>query len=154
MYCPTCGTQRHEGSRFCPQCGHAFEARPATSPVRPAVPEPQPSVHAASVWMAITSLVLAIVTLLALLSGASDLDTLGTLGELESLFGGHARKHKLAEEAANTAAGGLLLGLPALVLGIVSLAQRRGGRGMAIAGVVISGIDLVLTLGLFGMSTQ
>ena len=50
--------------------------------------------------------------------------------------------------------GGLVFGLPAGVLGIISLVQKRGGRGMAIASLVIGGINLLLILGLFGLSLE
>jgi len=39
---------------------------------------------------------------------------------------------------------GILLGLVAVILGIVSLATRRPGKGMALAGTVLGGIGLVL----------
>jgi hypothetical protein len=32
--------------------------------------------------------------------------------------------------------------------------QKRGGRGMAIASLVIGGINLLLILGLFGLSLE
>lgn len=152
MYCPNCGSQLAEGSRFCSQCGHGFDRSPAPPavPVRPSAPETAPA--SASLWMAITSMVLAIVTLLALLSSGSDLDTLDQLGQVESLFGGHTLKRKAAEEALNAAIGGLVFVLPAGILGIVSLTQRRGGRGMAITGVVLSAINLLMVLGIFGMA--
>ena len=104
--------------------------------------------------MAITALVLSILTLLALFSTAGDMDTLNALSELESAFGSHTLKKKLAEEAINSALGGLILGLPAGVLGIVSLVQKRGRRGMAIASLIIGGLNLLLILGLFGLSLE
>ena len=44
--------------------------------------------------------------------------------------------------------------IPAGVLGIISLVQKRGGRGIAIASLVIGGINLLLILGLFGLSLE
>jgi len=141
IYCRSCGKQLHESARFCPQCGFSFQ------PVE--APSPSPSI-----WMAVTSLVLSILTLLLLLATFGNMETLYALSQLESAFGSHSLKQKLAEEAANSAAGGLVLGLPAGVLGIVSLVQKRGGRGMAISSIVISGINLLLILGLFGLSLE
>ncbi|TCJ11621.1 zinc ribbon domain-containing protein [Parasulfuritortus cantonensis] len=139
IYCRSCGKQLHESARFCPQCGFNFQPVEAPSP---------------SIWMAVTALVLSILTLLLLLATFGDMDTLNTLSQLESAFGSHSLKKKLAEDAANSAAGGLVFGLPAGVLGIVSLMQKRGGRGMGIASLVIGGINLLLILGLFGLSLE
>jgi uncharacterized membrane protein len=104
--------------------------------------------------MAVTAMVLAIVTLLALLSAAADFDTLDMLGQFESMFGGNTLQRKVAQDVINTAVGGLILGLPAAVLGMLSVLQRRGGRGMAVAGLVISAINLLLVLSLFGMAAR
>lgn len=41
MYCPKCGTQVADGSKFCPACGNPVTPRPAAAP--PA-PEPAPAV--------------------------------------------------------------------------------------------------------------
>ena len=139
IYCRSCGKQLHESARFCPQCGFSFQPVEAPSP---------------SIWMAVTALVLSILTLLLLLATFGDMDTLNALSQLESAFGSHALKKKLAEDAVNSAAGGLVFGLPAGVLGIISLVQKRGGRGMAIASLVIGGINLLLILGLFGLSLE
>lgn len=139
IYCRSCGKQLHESARFCPQCGFSFQPVEAPSP---------------SIWMAVTALVLSILTLLLLLATFGDMDTLNALSQLESAFGSHSLKKKLAEYAVNSAAGGLVFGLPAGVLGIISLVQKRGGRGMAIASLVIGGINLLLILGLFGLSLE
>jgi hypothetical protein len=143
MYCRSCGKPLHESAQFCPQCGYSFAA--PTLPATPAAPS-------GSLWMAITALTLSILALLILLSTAGDMDTLSKLSELESAFGGHSLKRKLAENAADSALGGLVLALPGGIFGVISLAQKRGGRGMAIAAVVISAINLLLILGLFGLS--
>lgn len=139
IYCRSCGKQLHESARFCPQCGFNFQPVEVSSP---------------SVWMAVSALVLSIFTLLMLLATAGDMDMLGKLSELESAFGGHSLKQKLAEDAANSALGGLIFCLPAAVFGIVSLVQKRGGRGMAITSLVINGINLLIILGLFGLSLK
>lgn len=139
IYCRSCGKQLHESARFCPQCGFSFQPVEASSP---------------SIWMAITALALSILTLLLLLATLGDMDALIALSHLESAFGSHSLKKQIAEDAANSAAGGLVFGLPAGVLGIVSLVQKRGGRGMAIASLIIGGINLLLILGLFGLSLE
>jgi hypothetical protein len=139
IYCRSCGKQLPESARFCPQCGFNFQPIEAPSP---------------SIWMAVTALVLSILTLLLLLATFGDMDSLNALSQLESTFGSHSLKKKLAEDAANSAVGGLVFGLPAGMLGIVSLVQKRGGRGMAIASLVIGGINLLLILGLFGLSLE
>ena len=140
MYCRSCGKQLHETARFCPQCGCHFSDSPA--------------IQSPSLWMAITALVLSIFTLLVMLGTASDLDTLNALGELESAFGSHTLKNRMAEEITQSVLGGLVLVLPALVLGGISLAQQRGGKGMAIASLVISGLNLLIILGLFGLTLE
>lgn len=139
MYCRSCGKQLHESARFCPQCGFNFE------PVTVARP---------SIWMAVSALVLAILTLLILLSTIGDMDTLSRLSHLESAFGGNSLQKKVAEEAGYSAIGGLVFCLSAAALGILSLARKRGGRGMAITSVVINGINLLIILSLFGLSLQ
>lgn len=139
IYCRSCGKQLHESARFCPQCGFSFQPTVVPSP---------------SIWMAVTALVLSVLTLLVLLATASDMDTLNALSQLESAFGSHTLKNKIAEEAINSAVVGIFFGLPAGVLGIVSLVQKRGGSGMAIASLVIGGINLLLILGLFGLSIE
>lgn len=53
IYCRSCGKQLHESARFCPQCGFSFQPVEAPSP---------------SIWMAVTALVLSILTLLLLLA--------------------------------------------------------------------------------------
>lgn len=155
MYCQNCGASLIEGARFCAQCGLTLNGQAAASAhVRgPEVPQNQ-GVKSESVWMAVTAMVLAIVTLLALLSAAADFDTLDTLGQFESMFGGNTLQRKVAQDVINTAVGGLILGLPAAVLGMLSVLQRRGGRGMAVAGLVISAINLLLVLSLFGMAAR
>ncbi|MCX7673100.1 MAG: zinc ribbon domain-containing protein [Thiobacillaceae bacterium] len=145
IYCRSCGKQLHESARFCPQCGYAFTPPPA--------PALQPH-RSESVWMAVTALVLSILTLLALLAAVSDLDTLHSLSELERAFGGRSLQGKLSEETLATATGGLVLLLPGAIFGIVSLSQQRGGRGMAIASLVINGINLLIVLGLFGAALE
>ena len=139
IYCRSCGKQLHESARFCPQCGFSFQPVEAPSP---------------SIWMAVTALVLSILTLLLLLATFGDMDTLNALSQLESALKKHTNTTTLAAEAVNSAAGGLVFGLPAGVLGIISLVQKRGGRGMAIASLVIGGINLLLILGLFGLSLE
>lgn len=145
IYCRSCGKQLHESARFCPQCGYALAPQPVQAPQSP---------RAASVWIAVTSLVLSILTLLVLLAAASDLDTLRSLSELERAFGGRSLQGRLSEETLATATGGLVLLLPGAIFGIVSLAQQRGGRGMAIASLVINGINLLMVLGLFGAALE
>lgn len=139
IYCRACGKQLHESARFCPQCGFSFQ------PVEKPVP---------TIWMAVTALALSILTLLLLLATFGDMDTLNALSQLESAFGSHSLKKKISEDAMNSAMGGLVFGLPAGVLGILNFFQHRGGRGMAIASLVISGINLLLILGLFGLSLE
>ena len=101
-----------------------------------------------------TSLALGIFTFLVLAATASDLDTLSALSKLESAFGSHTLKKQFAEDVMNSAVGGIVLGLPAVVFGSISLVQQRAGRGMALAGLVICGINLLLILGLFGLTVK
>lgn len=41
---------------------------------------------------------------------------------------------------------GILLGIPALILGIIALKQRRSGRGLSIAGIVTGSISTLISL--------
>lgn len=143
IYCRACGHQIHETATACPNCGYV--AAPAAIQ-----PSSMQSPANQSLWMAITALVISILSLLIILSAASDLDTLTKLSELESVFGSHTLKGKVAEEASATALGGLVFVIPSLIFGIISLAQKRSGRGMAIASIIINGFNLLMLLGIFG----
>jgi hypothetical protein len=54
--------------------------------------------------------------------------------------------------------GGIVLGLVAIVLGVVAARRARrglaGGRGMAIAGVVLGIVGLLINVGLIGLSVS
>lgn len=144
IYCRACGHQIHETATACPNCGYV---------VAPVAIQPSSMHHRNQLlWMAITALVISILSLLIILSAASDLDTLSKLSELESAFGSHTLKGRVAEEASATALGGLVFVILSLIFGIVSLAQKRGGRGMAIASTIINGFNLLMLLGIFGMT--
>ena len=145
MYCRSCGKSLHESALFCPQCGYNF--RPAATAAPSGTGKP-------SIWMAITALTLSILVLLMLLAVFGELESIKALSQIESALGSHTLQQRMAEDAYNSALGGLVLGLPPTVFGIVSLVQQRGGRGMAIASVVIGAINLFLILALFGLSLE
>ncbi len=46
---------------------------------------------------------------------------------------------------------GIVIGTVAVVLGAISLAKKRGGRGMAIAGVVTGAVGIVISLGFLSL---
>ena len=145
MYCRSCGKSLHESALFCPHCGYNF--RPAGTATPSVADKP-------SIWMAITAMTLSILVLLMLLAVFGQLESIKALSQIESALGSHTLKQRMAEDAYYSAIGGLVLGLPPAVLGIVSLVQQRGGRGMAIASVVIGAINLFLILALFGLSLE
>lgn len=45
---------------------------------------------------------------------------------------------------------GFILGIPALILGIVGLKKNHGGQGMSIAGIITGGISTVFSLLFWG----
>ena len=51
-----------------------------------------------------------------------------------------------------TYVGGILLGLIAIVLGVIALGRVRRGRGMAIAGVVLGTLGLLFSAVLIGLT--
>ena len=42
MFCPSCGQQSLEGTRFCPNCGHKLDAPVASTPIAGAASFPVP----------------------------------------------------------------------------------------------------------------
>lgn len=83
---------------------------------------PLPPANADSPWMAIISLVLSIVCTLALFDDSEwDTETIQGLG---------------------------LFSVIALILGIITINTKRPGYGMAIAGTVLSGVSLLIFVGL------
>ncbi|WP_085678510.1 MULTISPECIES: DUF4190 domain-containing protein [unclassified Pseudomonas] len=76
-----------------------------------------------SPWLGITSLILGIICLLSLFDDSEwDRDTVLGLGTFASI---------------------------SLVMGIISISQKKPGNGLAIAGVVMSGVSLICLVGLF-----
>lgn len=111
---------------FCRHCGKAIHELAPSCPQCGGVQPPSASSTAlphegGSLWMAITSLVLGIVFMLVQLDDSVlDKETLIGMG----LF---------------ICAG--------LVLGVISLAGNKAGKGLAIAGVVLSSLALLVLLG-------
>ncbi|NIF19296.1 DUF4190 domain-containing protein [Pantoea sp. Cy-639] len=111
VYCRGCARQLHETAPTCPQCG---APQHAVSPTKPASDD--------SSWMAVVSLILGILCVLALFDD-SDWDADALLGT--GLFA-----------------------MTGMLLGIVSICQKKPGNGMAIAGVAMTAISLLCLTGL------
>nr|EPB94824.1 hypothetical protein L321_16443 [Pseudomonas plecoglossicida NB2011] len=86
------------------------------------MPAATQSTGSQSPWLGITSLILGIICSMSLFDESEwDSDTLLGLGLFASI---------------------------SLVMGIVSISQKRPGNGLAIAGVVMSGVSLLCYIGL------
>ena len=110
---------------FCRGCAKELHETAITCPqcgasqINSATP---PLANAGSPWMAIVSLVLSIVCTLALFDQSEwDTATIQGLG---------------------------LFSVAALILGIITINTKRPGYGMAIAGTVLSGVSLLIFVGL------
>ncbi len=111
---------------FCRHCGKEIHEQASSCPQCGGVQPPFVSATAIpgegdSLWMAITSLVLSIVFTLTLLEDAEH--------DKDALIG-----------------MGVFL-IASLALGVISLAGKKAGKGMAIAGVVLSSFSLLALLG-------
>jgi hypothetical protein len=123
MFCRCCGTGINDSVQFCPQCGGAQQG---PLPGQPQATQPLASpADDTSKWLGIGSLILGIVSVLALFDDSEwDEETILGLG----IF----------------AVGGL-------VCGILSINKRAAGTPMpapAIAGTVMCGIAMLGLLGL------
>ena len=113
VFCRSCAKEIHETAPACPQCGASQH---------PATPTTQ-QVGSGSPWMAITSLVLGIICVLAMFDDSDwDNDTIVGLG----MFSGIG-----------------------LIFGIINITQKKSGHNMAIAGVILSAISLLTSVSLF-----
>ena len=122
MNCPYCNNPIPANANNCPGCGAQIVQQQAPAPqvIIQQTPQTPADEKAKSRWMAITSMVLGILSLVSILS----------FDEFDE------------EEAF----GVLLFMILALVFGIVSLCQKRDGKGMAIAGIVTAAIAILLDL--------
>ena len=112
VFCRGCGKEIHESAPACPHCGAPQSA----------VAPPGSSLPAGSSWMAITSLVLGIVCVLAFFDDSQwDKDTILGLG---------------------------IFAVAGLALGVASLSNQSAGKGMAIAGLVMSAVSLLAYIGM------
>lgn len=112
VFCRGCAKEIHETASTCPQCGASqHTATPTTQEISSGPP-----------WMAIISLVLGIICVLAMFDDSEwDNDTIVGLG----IFSGVG-----------------------LILGIINITQKRSGLNMAIAGVILSAISLLIFVSL------
>jgi len=117
---------------FCRGCAHQLHESAHTCPQcgapQFAVPAKTQTSGSQSPWLGITSLILGIICLLALFDDSA--------WDNESLFG-------LSMMASLS-----------LILGIVGINQSKTTNGLAIAGVVMSGVSLICYLGLFSQVNQ
>ena len=112
VFCRGCGKEIHESAPACPHCGATQGA--ADRSVQ--------QVPVSSIWMAITSLVLGIVCVLAFFDDSQwDKDTILGLG---------------------------IFAVAGLALGVASLSNQSAGKGMAITGVVMSAVSLLAYIGM------
>ena len=113
VFCRGCGKQIHISAVSCPSCGSTQNAS-----IQPAV-----SSGNGSLWMSITSLILGIICLLALLDDSQwDEDTILGLA---------------------------IFSVTGLIFGSISIAKSNAGKGMAITGIILSSIALLSSIGLF-----
>ncbi|MEB0227330.1 DUF4190 domain-containing protein [Pseudomonas sp. 10S4] len=110
VFCRACAKELHETAPTCPQCGASQHvALAATNGV-------------SAPWLAITSLILGIISILSLFDDSEwDRDTLFGLG---------------------------LFSVAGLICGIISINQKKPGNSLAIAGVVMSAIATLVFVGL------
>ena len=120
VFCRCCGKEIHESAPTCPHCGGVQIVSPDATASR--------SVDRATVaaegplWLGITSLVLSILSALALLDeDGMDKDTL---------------------------VGFLMFTMVSIVLGTVSVKNYMAAKKMAIAGIVISSISVLILIGI------
>ena len=112
VFCRGCGKEIHESAPACPHCGAPQGVADQSDQRLPA----------GSIWMAITSLVLGIVCVVAFFDDSPwDKDTILGLG---------------------------MFAVAGLAFGVVSLSNQSAGKGMAISGVVMSGISLLAYIGM------
>ncbi|WP_455924866.1 DUF4190 domain-containing protein [Pseudomonas putida] len=112
VFCRGRAKELHETALGCPHCG-ASQHVPASD---------TSTLPGASPWMAITSMVLGILCLLA-------------------LFDDSQWSHE-------TVVGVGLFAMAGLVLGVISTTRKKAGQSMAITGIVLSAISLVCILGI------
>ena len=155
-YCMKCGAKNDEGNKYCEVCGAALEedtfekatlkgnAPEKTAPEEDTFEEitlkgnaPKNTVPMETIpWkdtetakpaederkgLAIASLICGIVSLLC---GCGGVLIIGVFGCCINF----------------------IVAVPAIVCGIISLAQKRGGKGMAITGLILGGLGLLLSI--------
>lgn len=108
---------------FCRGCGKEIHDTAAACPHCGAAQSGGNTGHQGSKWMAITSLVLGIFAILATLAAFAD------GADSEQIL------------------GITIFGIVSLVFAIISLVQKRWGKGLSIAGIVMSAISLLALLG-------
>ena len=122
--------QKSTGMVFCRGCGREIhESAPACphcgalqgTAQAPAVPSQQ--TNDGPIWIPVISMIVGIICLLSFLDDSK--------WDGETIF------------------GCTMLAVAGLVMGIISICKQRNGRGMAIAGVVLSAIALLICIGLF-----
>lgn len=110
---------------FCRGCGKEIHE---SAPACPQCGAPQAAVNAPGIWSSPHwSSVVSLVT--------------GIAGFILSLTG------SAGSWSADEIAGGLLFSALPIGFGVVSLSKKHAGRGMAMAGLVLGGIVLSITLG-------
>ena len=116
MYCPNCGAQNAEGSKYCQSCGTALTGTAQTTETAPkpaTAPQAQPVTQATRTsGLAVASLVLGILSFPLYFVGV-------ILGVLAIIFG-------------------------ALAIGKTNREPNLGGKGMAVAGLVLGIVAILL----------
>lgn len=108
---------------FCRECGKEIHNTATACPHCGAAQSGSNAGHQGSKWMAITSLVLGIFAILATMAAFAD------------------------GADADQILGIAIFGVASLILAIISLVQKRWGKGISIAGIVMSAISLLALLG-------
>lgn len=124
-YCKKCGAKNEEGNKHCEVCGAALEEETFEEiTLKENAPEKAAPAGNERMGLAIASLICGIVSLLCG-CGAGCLGFIGC--GINFIVAGAA-----------------------IACGVISLSQKRGGRNMAIAGLILSGLGLLLSIiGLF-----
>jgi uncharacterized membrane protein YvbJ len=109
IFCRACGKEIHETAPLCPRCG---AAQTISQPLQ------QKTAHPG--WMAITSLAIGCLSLLA---------SIGSDGIKEEIL------------------GSAMFAIVGIVFGVINLQQQRAGKTMAIAAIVVASATLLICLG-------